>query len=139
MKKEIEVAVEWWASQLREVPIMDNGDFLQSAMLGFLAEPRETITEEQIEMFKESLTHQLEEQYKDHWNDPHVGSYWRAIGVDYDPDHALIQACDDAKIEWVHRFPVKTMMWVNPKQVSVKVGYGASLQVIYQEEELPNA
>jgi hypothetical protein len=128
MNDEIAAAVNWWADQLRGPAKMDNGDAFGSA------KDLPPVTEEQIEKFKASLTEKLPAYLGRYWNpeDPLCGSYFRTLSVDYDPCALLSDAADYAGIDAQGlRFPIKTVMWIDPGEVRVACGYGAADVVVW--------
>ena len=84
MKKELKIACKWWADQLRFGAKQDNGDFMQSALMGFVAKKLDPLSEGQILKFERELFMILEDSCKDNWDDeePIKGSYLRCVGVD---------------------------------------------------------
>ena len=60
------------------------------------------------------------------------GSYNRVVSTDYGPDDVLKDAANKAHINGqMFRFPMKTIMWINPGRVEVRPGYAAQEITIY--------
>jgi hypothetical protein len=134
MEREARTAAKWWADQLRDQPQHDNGDALGSAFAGLVAARLPPLTYEQIAAFEQHLCAGLLVLLKaDTWDetDPGRGGYFRTVAVDYDPDPLLTGAARQAGFKADLRLPIKTVMWINPGEVSVACGYGAP------EEKLP--
>jgi hypothetical protein len=130
MKKEIEVAVNWWAEQLRQPPKMDNGDSVHN-MLGnaLVAQKYTPVTEDQIERFRHDLTKSLHRYARSEVKVLYVG-------VDYSPDGLLSDALSNAGIDGIDvRLPWKTHMNVCRGMVTVAVGYRGAWQVLYEEKQ----
>lgn len=136
MTEEINAAVEWWCHVLSEPFVkQDNGDGLQSVCLSLMADLTPMPTQDQIEVFRQELTRELAESIDPagwHPEEPVRGSYMRTVATDYHPEHVLSVAADRAGIH-DNRFPVKTVMWINPGEVKVARGYGAPIKQIWPE------
>lgn len=128
---EIVAAADWWASRAGSTRNkMDNmGDtaetstelfpsLLATAMQSRNPEP----ADEQVILFKESLTMQLVEL----WNG---GSGWMTLSVDYGPCRILSIAMEAAELTTI--LPWKTTMWIERGSVKVSEGYGAKHVDIY--------
>lgn len=141
MHHETGTAATWWADQLRRPAVQDNGDAAQSSMMADLAALHKPIAREQIMYFESVLHRLLADKFKSNWypGDPQRGSYERTVGVDYGPDEILADASERAGIAIsLCRFPVKTMMWINPGEVKVAVGYGAPIKTIWKDGQSVN-
>lgn len=150
IRPEARAAADWWASRLangsddHDLGGRDEAerDLTATARAGSAA-LRQRFTAEQVESFADQLGEHIErhlvkcESYPNEgaWDpaDPRRGSALRAIGVDYGPDPVLNDAAERAGIK-LKQFdlPMKTVMWVNPGEVSVAEGYGAAFVVIWQ-------
>lgn len=139
MKKEIEVAATWWADQLRQVPNHDNGDVMCNAMASWAADrTRHVITEEQIARFKNELMCRWVKRNQDNWSPdkPLLGSALRNLATDYSPAGELAEALEVAEITPANLvLPIKTVMWIDPGKVSVSCGYGAPIEILYDERD----
>ena len=136
MEQEINAAVEWWVEQLRQLAHHDAGDRLNSAFVNVFTERYFTpLSDEQLATFRSALHEEVTKMVEEHppkEGDPMWGAAMRCFGTDYGPDHVLGEAADRAHIDDQRlRFPVKTLMWVDPGKVEVRPGYGAEEQVIY--------
>jgi hypothetical protein len=135
MQKEVAVAVEWWAEQLKDKPKFDNGEPFHGAMFGLIK--HDPLSDEQIENFKSKLRLGIHKRVADVWDikNPDFGSSLRCIGVDYGPDKVLSDACKDAGFSSDNRFPVKTNMWIDPYRVRVSCGYRAQIETIWSKTQ----
>lgn len=119
--KQIELAVDWWAKQIKN-PIFDNGDKsstgAMSMLLATLLASKNEPGAEQIVAFKAALTEALKAQGKN-------GGWWdMSLQVDYHPDPLLYECAKAVGIDEL-RFPCKTRMWFRDGNVIVAAGYGA--------------
>lgn len=132
MKKEIEAAVQWWCEILSEEPKQDNGDALQSIFITLNSRGAKTPDEEQVKQFGDILFNLLYHDFNINWDEkcPMRGSGLRCLSVDYAPEGHLETAARKAGID-ERRFPVKTIMWIDPGSITVAVGYGAKPISIY--------
>lgn len=54
------------------------------------------------------------------------------VKVDYDPNELLLNAAKEAGISKTV-FPWKTIVWVKDNKVTVRDGYNAKVEIIYQK------
>ena len=134
--REAQAAARWWADHLTADGDVRTGDAMQEILtLGARAKSLATVTAEQVEAFTAHLEQAVLEMLHDEhssWTkavetEPHVGSAFRSLTVDYHPDKILQGALDAAGIQrraggWL---PLKTVMKVNPGRLRVKLGYRA--------------
>lgn len=125
MEKQIEVAVNWWASQLATRTKQDNGDAVTGMLMGMLANTYAMPTAAQVETFKAALTEELKVETQK--------PYFQGIHNDYGADKLLRKAATASGIEAnCPPFPIKTNMWIRPEYVSVRHGYGAEEEVLWE-------
>lgn len=146
---EARAAARWWASRLRQPPTTETGDRdpLGRAYVSWATETlnKTPLRDEQVELFEGWLAWVVQSLHveesrmiptdKPSWNpkEPSWGSYHRTLSVDYHPDHLLSFAARAAGFDPDARFPLKTVMWVNPGEVKVGEGYGRQPVVVYPE------
>lgn len=151
MNTEDKVAAKWWADRLRFGAKMQSSspdtraispkDSQTTDMIdifSMLAASREpTLTEEQLDEFETILASIIRKRFmkEEDWQkakeNPHWGSAFRTLHVDYG-------ACGELRAAYqavggnvgAGVFPIKTTMWINPGSVKVSYGYGSP------EEEL---
>jgi hypothetical protein len=116
MEKEFKAAAEWWAAH---VSVSVGAD---------------------LAAFERTLVAAFQEAWDgpdwDDWGWGKRGSHYGApelvVHVDYEPMEMLQKAADDAGLIGDDpMFPRKTVMWIEPGKVTVRDGYAAELQVIY--------
>jgi hypothetical protein len=124
-------AAKWWADKLRNGCHFDNGDSSEtgavSMLLGLmladtLAEKR---TPEQVDAFEVALAQSIAQL--DVWQE------CMGFGVDYHPDRILSDAANAAGIVVDGALPWKTHMNFMDGKATVREGYGALPQVIFDE------
>ena len=137
MKNEIDAAVAWWSQQLQETSRHKTGDAMNDAFVSTVqnALNLSPLSVEQIRTFEETLRSSIitliEESGLD-LSDPLSGSYHRVVSTDYGPEDVLAHAAGVAHITYQDfRFPMKTIMWIDPGRVLVRSGYGGQEVVIY--------
>jgi hypothetical protein len=116
-KTQVELAVNWWADAIRN-PKHDNGDSSSTggvtmALATMLS--NNVITEEQIELFKQTLTSELEDN-------ENIARY--GIHCDYGPCLSLETAMNSGDIPPIQA-PWKTNMRFAEGKVFVSYGYAA--------------
>ncbi|XP_070192760.1 protein BTG2-like [Littorina saxatilis] len=98
------------------------------------------VTSKFAECFRAEISRLMALRYRDHWHPqkPNRGSAFRSIAIHYDRIdplvlEALIQVsgCEKkAKIIGKH-FPQELTLWVDPKDVSYRIGDNGSIGVVY--------
>lgn len=138
-RPEVVAAADWWADTLARGASHDNGDAMTSTMLaaaGDLMTPR---SDEQVAAFRAALPTVIERHLAGcTWDTdrPEFGSAFRTIAIDYAPDRVLSDAAAEAGFSLrMTDLPVKTVMWINPGQVTVSEGHGAEPHAIWQSGE----
>jgi hypothetical protein len=122
MDEEINAAVEWWVEQLRAPAKTDAGNSTLNSQLSLFVKSRYTPLDEQtLETFRTALHTSLTAA---------VASGETIVKTDYAPDDVLERAAKQAGIQ-AYRFPVKTIMSIEPGHVEVTCGYGAAWEVLY--------
>lgn len=94
---------------------------------------RASLTREQIEMFKGSMEQAILEKFKNHWHPtkPLKGNAFRCINIDNVTnmvDPILVEAAETSKIklgEIQVLFPEGLDLWIDPDDVSFRIGKGA--------------
>jgi len=98
------------------------------------------LTERQLEMFKSSLTEVLRHRYRDHWfpDRPNRGSGYRCIRINGKMDPVIAQAGANVGLlpTVLHSlFPSELTMWIDPSEVSYRIGENGSICVLYERTE----
>lgn len=102
------------------------------------------LSERQLEMFKSSLTEVLRHRYRDHWfpDRPNRGSGYRCIRINGKMDPVIAQAGANVGLlpTVLHSlFPSELTMWIDPSEVSYRIGENGSICVLYERTEPENA
>lgn len=126
--KSADVATNFWATKISQPATFDNGDYslagLKTSMLAYTmlgGQNRPSLSEEQIDNFKQLLSNTIEEQLD--------ARGFCSLEVDYEPQGILYQVADEAGIDR-SLFPWKTMMDITEYYVKVSE-LGREYQFIY--------
>lgn len=118
----VKINVDWWIEKAFNTPMNQNmGEegLTQMLMNQGSLRVQGNITEEQIEVFKNKLTHELTKNPKDNH-----------LSVDYNPSILLSIAINKAQISHLC-LPCKTNTYINDQnQIVTKYGYGSESIVI---------
>jgi hypothetical protein len=135
MDNELNAAAKWWANILRagEHPRSNLGAPELEPYFAF-TQKAPHFSDEQIDAFEKALRTVLEKAYvtqeiRQRYDEKY--SYGQGFGVDYEPGQLLELAAEQAGIDLTRCLPAKTIMWIRPKTVKVKRGYGAPIMYIY--------
>jgi len=101
---------------------------------------RRKVTESQLSKFRDSLLEVLRRRYRDHWfpDKPFKGSGYRCIRINGKMDPVINQAGESCglKTDFLHTtFPTELTMWIDPKEVSYRIGENGSICVLYEYRE----
>ena len=101
---------------------------------------RRNINENQLEKFRLALVEVLRRRYRDHWfpEKPFKGSGYRCIRINGKMDPVIAQAGESCGLSaaLVHStFPSELTMWVDPLEVSYRIGENGSICVLYEYKE----
>lgn len=98
------------------------------------------LSERQLELFKSSLTEVLRHRYRNHWfpDRPNRGSGYRCIRINGKMDPVIAQAGANVGLlpTVLHSlFPSELTMWIDPAEVSYRIGENGSICVLYERTE----
>lgn len=101
---------------------------------------RRNINENQLEKFRLALVEVLRRRYRDHWfpEKPFKGSGYRCIRINGKMDPVIAQAGESCGLSaaLVHStFPSELTMWIDPLEVSYRIGENGSICVLYEYKE----
>jgi len=105
---------------------------------------RISVAEEQLVKFRDSLVEVLRRRYRDHWfpEKPFKGSGYRCIRINGRMDPVIAQAGEACGLDpsVIHAtFPSELTMWIDPLEVSYRIGENGSICVLYEyKEDGPN-
>ncbi|XP_015510170.1 protein BTG2 [Neodiprion pinetum] len=98
------------------------------------------LSERQLQMFKSSLSEVLRRRYRDHWfpDRPNRGSGYRCLRINGKMDPVIAQAGANVGLlpAVLHNlFPTELTMWIDPAEVSYRIGENGSICVLYERTE----
>jgi protein Tob/BTG len=99
------------------------------------------VSDQQLEVFRAALIETLRRRYQEHWfpEKPCKGSGYRCIRINGKMDPVLAQAGGSIGIpgQFLHTlFPSELTMWIDPREVSYRIGENGSICVLYDEREV---
>ncbi|XP_017543607.1 protein BTG2 [Pygocentrus nattereri] len=104
-----------------------------------LLRSRGFLTEKQLQVFRDSLQHALSEHYQHHWfpDRPQKGSGYRCIRINHEMDPLIGKAACRIGLTSSQLFsllPRELTLWVDPYEVSYRIGEDGSICVLYEAE-----
>ena len=101
---------------------------------------RRNINETQLDKFRNALIEALRRRYRDHWfpEKPFKGSGYRCIRINGKMDPVISQAGESCGLspQLIHSiFPSELTMWIDPQEVSYRIGENGSICVLYEFKE----
>lgn len=130
-RPEILAAVNWWVAQVERAPRHETGDLTANLLLSLRSSESATPGTEARKVFRASLTEKIETEIAR--RHPSIRRNALVIYSNYQPTGILGEAAREAGISH-SRFPVKTMMRIDPYSVTVSVGYASKSQEIWRSE-----
>merc|ERR1739844_673712 len=99
-----------------------------------------SVNEQQLEKFKAAIVEVLRRRYRDHWfpEKPFKGSGYRCIRINGKMDPIIGQAGEGCGLSstFLHQtFPSELTMWIDPLEVSYRIGENGSICVLYEYKE----
>lgn len=99
------------------------------------------LSDHQLDMYRAALIETLRMRYREHWfpEKPCRGSGYRCIRINGKMDPVLVQAGDLVGLpgQFLHQlFPSELTMWIDPREVSYRIGENGSICVLYDEREV---
>lgn len=99
------------------------------------------LSDQQLEVFRSALIDTLRIRYQEHWfpEKPCRGSGYRCIRINGKMDPVVAQAGCLVGIpgSYLHSlFPSELTMWIDPREVSYRIGENGSICVLYDEREV---
>lgn len=114
-------------------------DEIQSAVdfLTNILRSRDNTNETQTRQFNINLRNLLSNRYQDHWfpEKPFKGSGYRCIRLNHNMDPLILQAGKMCGLDYSFlesSFPPELTIWVDPRDVSFRIGENGSVGVLYQ-------
>jgi len=101
---------------------------------------RRNVTEFQLNKFYDALIDVLRRRYSDHWfpERPFKGSGFRCIRINGTMDSLIGSAGESVGLssKFLHSiFPSELTLWIDPKEVSYRIGENGSICVLYEYSE----
>jgi len=101
---------------------------------------KRNVGETQLQKFRDSLIEVLKRRYRDHWfpEKPFKGSGYRCIRINGKMDPVIGQAGEACGLSsaFLHStFPGELTMWIDPLEVSYRIGENGSICVLYEHIE----
>lgn len=99
------------------------------------------VSDQQLEVFRAALIDTLRIRYQEHWfpEKPCKGSGYRCIRINGQMDPVLAHAGGLVGLpgQFLHTlFPSELTMWIDPREVSYRIGENGSICVLYDEREV---
>jgi protein Tob/BTG len=97
------------------------------------------VGEQQLEKFRAAVVEVLRRRYRDHWfpEKPFKGSGYRCIRINGKMDPVIAQAAETCGLaaNLIHStFPSELTMWIDPLEVSYRIGENGSICVLYEHK-----
>lgn len=104
---------------------------------------RDDVNEAQTYQFNTNLTNLLVHRYQDHWfpEKPFKGSGYRCIRLNHNMDPLILKAGNMCGLDCSFlesSFPPELTIWVDPLDVSFRIGENGSVGVLYQSTSTEN-
>jgi hypothetical protein len=123
-----QVIARWWGNQIRNPPVLNNGDVFQSGMANLISSKcRKQPTEDQILRFESLLADTVDRALRS-------GRPVVPVGTDYHPYTEISDAANEAfgdTYSDMFTFPWKTMTWAHKDYVEVAKGRGVGAVIIW--------
>ncbi|XP_027727151.1 protein BTG2 [Vombatus ursinus] len=118
-----------------------------AAAVGFLSSllrTRGCVSEQRLQVFSGALQEALTEHYKHHWfpEKPSKGSGYRCIRINHkmDPIISKVARQIGLSLPQLYRLlPSELTLWVDPYEVSYRIGEDGSICVLYEEGPTPSS
>ncbi|NWV03137.1 BTG2 protein, partial [Ptilonorhynchus violaceus] len=118
-----------------------------AAAVGFvsgLLRARGCVSEQQLQVFSGALREALTEHYKHHWfpEKPFKGSGYRCIRINHKMDPIISKAASHIGLSLPQLYqllPSELTLWVDPYEVSYRIGEDGSICVLYEATRPPGS
>lgn len=103
---------------------------------------RANLSDSQLDRFRSAVMEVLKRRYRDHWfpEKPYKGSGYRCIRINGKLDPVIVQAGESCGLspQLIRAtFPSELTMWIDPLEVSYRIGENGSICVLYEFKEGP--
>jgi hypothetical protein len=101
---------------------------------------RANLSDTQLDKFRSAVVEVLQRRYRDHWfpEKPYKGSGYRCIRINGKLDPVIVQAGESCGLSPQlirSTFPSELTMWIDPLEVSYRIGENGSICVLYEFKE----
>ncbi|NXB90785.1 BTG2 protein, partial [Vidua chalybeata] len=118
-----------------------------AAAVGFvsgLLRTRGCVSEQQLQVFSGALREALTEHYRHHWfpEKPFKGSGYRCIRINHRMDPIISKAAGQIGLSLPRLYrllPSELTLWVDPYEVSYRIGEDGSICVLYEATRPPGS
>ncbi|XP_038605424.1 protein BTG2 [Tachyglossus aculeatus] len=118
-----------------------------AAAVGFLASllrTRGCVSEQRLQIFSAALQEALSEHYKHHWfpEKPFKGSGYRCIRINHKMDPIISKVASQIGLHLPQLYqllPSELTLWVDPYEVSYRIGEDGSICVLYEATPVPSS
>jgi len=98
-----------------------------------------SICSDKTDLFKRYLQNLLVSRYRNHWfpDKPNRGSGYRCLRMNHKMDPIIKQAgeeCGFSDEEILSLFPRELTVWIDPHEVSYRIGENGSIGILYDEK-----
>lgn len=115
-----------------------------SRFLANLLRLSNTLNNDQLKLFCGQLEYLLEQHYREHWFPEHPckGSGYRCLRINHKMDPIIAKAgfaCGLEEASLRNLFPNELTLWVDPKEVSYRIGENGSICILYDANKLQHS
>lgn len=101
---------------------------------------RANLSDSQLDRFRGAVVEVLRRRYRDHWfpEKPYKGCGYRCIRINGKLDPVIVQASESCGLSPQlirSTFPSELTMWIDPLEVSYRIGENGSICVLYEFKE----
>lgn len=100
--------------------------------------------EEHLSNFNDILKLRICEHYENHWfpEKSFKGSGYRCLRINHNMEPVILQAakeCGYTKEDLIAMLPTDLTLWIDPREVSYRIGEDGSVGILYEEEAMDNS
>jgi len=93
-----------------------------------------------VDIFADELAKELAKKFRGHWypSKPSKGSGYRCLLISHSLDPVLVAATKESGLDLADvksHLPEKLSLWIDPREVSYRIGENGSVNIIYQKEK----
>uniref|UniRef100_A0A4D5R982 B-cell translocation protein 2, btg2 n=1 Tax=Scolopendra viridis TaxID=118503 RepID=A0A4D5R982_SCOVI len=103
-----------------------------------------SLNEQQLEIFRTKLEDLLKKHYQHHWfpEQPCKGSGYRCLRINHKMDPLIAKAAEASGVSdsslLQNMFPNELTLWIDPREVSYRIGENGSICVLFDASSLHN-